>query len=101
MTDHGQTPQAAAAKGRDESKSQSRMRPLQIGLLASALALAALAPASAQLGPMGGRGLWDYTGVLTPFANIPPRVPNTWFVPIQLYQYQVPQAVYVPVPVPV
>src|SRR4029079_1449854 len=74
---------------------------LKIGLLAGALSLAALAPASAQGGPVSGQRLWDYTGVLMPLANIPPRVPHVWIFPNYTYQYQLPQAIYVPGAVPV
>src|SRR5438128_7914360 len=79
----------------------NRRRLLRIGLLAGALSLAAMAPASAQFGPMSAQRLWDYTGVLMPFANIPPRVPNAWIFPNYVVQYEAPQAIYVPVPVPV
>ena len=48
---------------------------------------------------MRGPGLWDYTGVLLPFAAIPPRIPDTWISPNYVFDYQVPQVVYVPVPV--
>jgi plastocyanin len=101
MTDHSQTPHAAVAERTGKGKAASRTRPMQIGLLAGALALAALAPTSAQVGPRSGSSLWDYTGVLTPFANVPPRVPNTWFVPNYVVHYEAPRVIYVPVPVPV
>jgi plastocyanin len=101
MTVHSQTPHAAAAERMEKGKAPSRTGPLLIGLLAGTLALAALAPASAQVGRMSGPSLWDYTGVLMPRASIPPRIPNTWIVPIQVFHYEVPQAIYVPVPVPV
>jgi plastocyanin len=101
MTDHSETPHAAAAERVGKGKAPSRTGPLQIGLLAGALALAALAPASAQVGPMSGPDLWDYTGVLLPRASILPRVPSTWFVPNYVFHYEVPRAVYVAVPVPV
>jgi len=70
------------------------------GLLAGALALAAVAPASAQVWGMRGPSLWDYTGVLLPFAAIPPRIPNAWITPDYVFDYQVPQVVYLPVAVP-
>jgi plastocyanin len=82
---------------------------VHIRLLAAAVALGLTAPAEAQgpvLGPAwpnSGPSLWDYTGVLMPGANIPPRIPSTWIVPNHVldYRYQMPQVVYVPVQVPV
>jgi plastocyanin len=99
MTDHSETPHAAAAERVGKGKAPGGTRPLQIGLLAGALALAALAPASAQVGRMSGPSLWDYTGVLMPGASIPPRIPNTWIIPVQVFHYEVPRAIYIPVPV--
>jgi plastocyanin len=101
MTDHSETPHATAAGRMGKGKAPGGTLPLKLGLLAGALALAAMAPASAQVGRMNGPSLWDYTGVLMPGASIPPRIPNTWIVPIQLFHYEVPRAIYVPVPVPV
>jgi hypothetical protein len=71
------------------------------GLLAGALALATISPAAAQAWGMRGPSLWDYTGALLPFAAIPPRIPDTWITPDYVFDYQVPQVVYVPVAVPV
>jgi plastocyanin len=84
-------------------KAAGRTRNLQIGVLAGAVALAAMAPASAQVGLMNGPGLWNYTGVLTPYGYFPPRIPSTWITPNYVVDYPVyaaPQVVYVPVPAP-
>jgi plastocyanin len=71
----------------------------QINLLAAAVALPLMAPAGARAWPIRGPGLYDYTAVLLPGVNIPPRIPNAWITPNYVFDYQVPQAVYVPVPV--
>jgi plastocyanin len=97
-------------------RSAAVKRRLQIGTLTGALALAAMAPASAQMapplapgyaqfgfGPLGNRAFWDFTGVLTPYGYAPPRSPVVWTTPNQnyVYQYQPPEVIYVPVTVPV
>jgi plastocyanin len=100
---------AALAAGRrfeQPEKAAGVTRSLQIGVLAGILALAAMAPASAQVGVLSGPGLWDYTGVLTPFGYFPPRYPSTWITPNYVFDYRAPlyappQVVYVPVPTPV
>jgi plastocyanin len=101
-------PAAPAAGRRIEQpvKAAGVTRSLQIGVLAGILALAAMAPASAQVGLMNGPGLWDYTGVLTPYGYFPPRIPSTWITPNYVFDYRAPlyappQVVYVPVPTPV
>jgi plastocyanin len=101
-------PAAPAAGRRIEQpvKAAGVTRYFQIGVLAGILALAAMAPASAQVGVLSGPGLWDYTGVLTPYGYFPPRFPSTWITPNYVFDYSVPQyapprVVYVPVPTPV
>jgi hypothetical protein len=83
-----------------EEKATMKAR-TQIGLLAAVLALGLLAPAKAQAWPMLGPNYYAYTGALLPGESIPPMYPNTWITPNYLYNYQVPQVVYVPVQVPV
>lgn len=77
------------------------------------LALAALAPASAQIVPsLGGPDIRDFSGIITPsprlgFQNfgaivtpsgtVPPRIPSTVITPNYVFHYGLPQAVYVPV----
>jgi plastocyanin len=60
-----------------------------------------MAPASAQVWGMRGSNLWGYNGVLPPYGTIPSPIPNTWITPDYVFEYQVPQVVYVPVPVQV
>jgi plastocyanin len=104
---------AAGQRSGQPQRGRDRLtRTIQIGLLAGILALAAMAPASAQVGVMNGParwnsgpGLWDYTGVLTPYGYYPPRFPYTWITPNYVLNYQepldAPRVVYVPVPTPV
>jgi plastocyanin len=76
-------------------------RTFPFSVVAGALLLAPMRPAAAQVGPMQGPSLWDYTGLLTPLANVPPRIPSTWIYPNYVFDYQMPRVVYVPVRVPV
>jgi plastocyanin len=70
-------------------------------ILAAGLALAPLAPASAQISaPSWAPSLFDYTGVLLPGRYVPPRVPTTWITPSYVFHYDVPQPVFVPIPEP-
>jgi hypothetical protein len=70
-------------------------------VLTGTLALAALAPASAQIGsPLWRPSLLDYTGVLTPTAYVPPRIPSEWITPQHVIHYAVPQPVFVPIRMP-
>jgi plastocyanin len=71
------------------------------GVVAGALALAAVAPAFAQGATMTEPYVWNYTGVLTPYAYFPPRIPSTWIIPNYVVDYRPPRVVYLPVPAPV
>jgi hypothetical protein len=87
--------------GFDREGTATMTRRIQISLLAAVVALGVRAPAEAQAWGMRGPSLWDYTGVLLPGASIPPQIPNTWITPNYVFDYQVPQVVYVPIGVPV
>jgi plastocyanin len=97
----------AAERSIEQAEKAAGVMPyVQMGVLAGILALAAMAPASAQVGLLNGPGLWDYTGVLTPYGYFPPRYPSTWITPNYVFDYSVPlyappRVVYVPVPTPV
>jgi plastocyanin len=95
---------AVGRRSEQPEKAAGVTRCLQIGGLAGILALSALVPASAQVGLLSGPGLWDYTGVLTPFGYLPPRIPSTWITPNYVVDYHeplyAPQVVYVPVAMP-
>jgi plastocyanin len=83
------------------------IRPIHNLAMTGALALAALAPASAQFlpapsspgTPAGLRNIIPFTGLQIPGGFLPPSIPSNWVSPSypQIYYYPVP--VYVPVPV--
>lgn len=79
--------------------------------MSGALALAALAPASAQFlpppntaphpasTPVGLRNVIPYTGMQWSGGFMPPSIPSDWLSPSQRQIYYYPVPVYVPVPV--
>jgi plastocyanin len=74
-------------------------------MIAGALTLAALAPASAQIArPLEMPNVRDYTGAVingvisgTSYYSAP-RMPTTWVLPQYVVYYQAPQPVYVAIP---